>query len=187
MSKETKAQIRVLVIQDRTQREIAEEVGQCKSPVGQYLRGFGVQKPCCKRGPPCKLSERKRRAIIRDARKGTMSARELADKHDAPVPIRRVQQILQSEPTLRWVRPKSVPHMLKRHKKQRRLWCGKMAAKDAAYWDRVIFSDEKRFLIDGPDGGFGFWHDTRTKHNRQGGGGDVMMWAAPSWWCARTR
>lgn len=49
-------------------------------------------------------------------------------------------------------------------------------------WMQVIFSDEKIFNLDGPDGWNSYWHDLRreprTLFSRQKGGGSVMVWGA---------
>uniref|UniRef100_A0A914DN91 Uncharacterized protein n=1 Tax=Acrobeloides nanus TaxID=290746 RepID=A0A914DN91_9BILA len=46
----------------------------------------------------------------------------------------------------------------------------------------VIWSDEKKFNLDGPDGSRYYWHDPRKeKHvfsRRNFGGGNMMVWAA---------
>ncbi|KAL3666445.1 hypothetical protein V7S43_019056 [Phytophthora oleae] len=48
-------------------------------------------------------------------------------------------------------------------------------------WERVIFSDEKKFNLDGPDGYQYYWHDVRVDlklySKRVSGGGSVMVWA----------
>jgi hypothetical protein len=48
-------------------------------------------------------------------------------------------------------------------------------------WDHVIFSDEKKFNLDGPDGFRFYWRDLRkepkTIFSRNFGGGSVMVWA----------
>lgn len=48
-------------------------------------------------------------------------------------------------------------------------------------WSHVIFSDEKKFNLDGPDGWAYYWRDIRTEplhfKKRQGGGASVMIWA----------
>lgn len=45
---------------------------------------------------------------------------------------------------------------------------------------QVIFSDEKKFNLDGPDGFSGYWHDLRKEElifsRRSFGGGSLMMW-----------
>lgn len=49
-------------------------------------------------------------------------------------------------------------------------------------WKKVIFSDEKQFNLDGPDGYSYYFHDLRKEEKilsrRQMGGGKVMVWAS---------
>lgn len=55
-------------------------------------------------------------------------------------------------------------------------------------WDSVIFSDEKKFNLDGPDGFQYYWHDLQSTpqifSKRVQGGGSVMIWMA---FCASGR
>ncbi|GMF55798.1 unnamed protein product [Phytophthora fragariaefolia] len=66
----------------------------------------------------------------------------------------------------------------------RKAWASSMLLrKDAGpVWDSIIFSDEKKWNLDGSDGFQYYWRDPRrpphqTKR-RQAGGGSVMVWAA---------
>lgn len=47
---------------------------------------------------------------------------------------------------------------------------------------QVIFSDEKKWNLDGPDGNRSYWHDIRKEElcfsKRNFGGGSVMLWGA---------
>ncbi|GBN99578.1 Transposable element Tc3 transposase [Araneus ventricosus] len=48
-------------------------------------------------------------------------------------------------------------------------------------WMAVLFSDDKKWNLDGPDGNIKYWHDLRKEHrsffSRQSGGGSVMVWS----------
>lgn len=52
-------------------------------------------------------------------------------------------------------------------------------------WRKVIWSDEKKFNLDGPDGFAYYWHDLRKEplifSTRQQGGGGVMIWGSFGW------
>ena len=49
-------------------------------------------------------------------------------------------------------------------------------------WDHIIFSDEKKCNLDGPDGFQYYWCDLRKEEQifskRQNRGGNVMVWSA---------
>ncbi|GBM45385.1 Transposable element Tc3 transposase [Araneus ventricosus] len=59
------------------------------------------------------------------------------------------------------------------------------ARNDISYddkWIAVLFSDERKWNLDGPDGNIKYWHDLRKEpgsfFSRQSGGGSVKVWAA---------
>lgn len=71
------------------------------------------------------------------------------------------------------------PLLTKKHKEQRVSWAQKYMKQNFA---QVIFTDECRATLDGPDGWAKGWviakDDKTTRLRRQQGGGGVMFWAA---------
>ncbi|GBN39842.1 Transposable element Tc3 transposase [Araneus ventricosus] len=49
-------------------------------------------------------------------------------------------------------------------------------------WTAILFSDERKWNLDGPDGNIKYWLDLRKEprrfFSRQNGGGSVMVWAS---------
>jgi hypothetical protein len=71
--------------------------------------------------------------------------------------------------------------MLSKLHKEARLEFARKYFNWKAEWDNVIFTDEKKFNLDGPDGYRHYWHDLRKEplmfSKRHSGGGSLMVWA----------
>lgn len=113
-----------------------------------------------------------------------MSSTEIAVEMQLPMKPRRVRQILRRNENLKWLKIIAKPKLKPQHKidrlnfaQQRMSW--------SAEWRKIIFSDEKKFNLDGPDGLQYYWHDLRaepsTCFSRNFGGGSLMVWAAFTW------
>ena len=70
--------------------------------------------------------------------------------------------------------------MRERHEKIRFTWPMEKMTWTRSQWDRIVWSDEKKFNLDGPDGLAYKWHDLRKEKQwfskRHSGGGSVMVW-----------
>uniref|UniRef100_H3H4F5 Tc1-like transposase DDE domain-containing protein n=1 Tax=Phytophthora ramorum TaxID=164328 RepID=H3H4F5_PHYRM len=66
------------------------------------------------------------------------------------------------------------------HKARRLEWAKHMVVTSKKDWQRITFSDGKKFNLDGPNGLQRYWYDVRrpprTTVRRQNGGGSVMVW-----------
>ena len=71
----------------------------------------------------------------------------------------------------------SPSHLIKRVE-----WANKYCVWNAQEWSKVMFSDDKKFNLDDPDGFAYYWRDIRRDERyfskRQCGDGGVMVWAA---------
>ena len=84
----------------------------------------------------------------------------------------------------KYLKRKSAPKLKEEHKCSRMDWAKKHMS-FGLKWHQVIFSDEKKFNLDGPDGYQYYWHDLRKDpqyySKRAFGGGSLMVWAGIGW------
>lgn len=110
---------------------------------------------------------------------GKKYAGQIRTELGLPVTTRRVQQILNKDPDLEWTKRSAKPKLTQRHK-ENRLKFARLAITWDVIWTVMVFSDEKKFNLDGPDGMQFYWHnlkqDKEVCWSRNFGGGSVMVW-----------
>lgn len=160
---------------------IASKLKRCDNTVRAFLRNPAAYGTKRRSGRPLKLGERTRRELVRAAKQRGTTSRRLKAELDLPVSDRTVRRELQKAPYMKWGKRSKTPKLTARHRQARRDWARKMI-RERTDWSRVVFSDEKKFNLDGPDGAQYYWHDLRaekeTFFSRQNGGGSIMVWGA---------
>ena len=168
------------------EREIAQFIGKSKTAVHNFIAAQGVHKSSTKRGRPTKTTATQLRSLFRHASTGKYSARELQISLKLSISVRRVQQLLSGCGHMMYKKKKSVPALTIEHKKKRYEWAKEHVTWSLSDWKDVIFTDEKKFNLDGPDGFAYYWHDLRKEPEyfscRQQGGKSVMVWGAISYY-----
>ena len=91
------------------------------------------------------------RLILRHARSGNYTARQLRDRFAPIVTVRRIQQLLAEDPHLTWRRAAPAPELAPTHKAARVEWARKIIVKGERWWQKIVFSNESRFILDDPD------------------------------------
>nr|CCA27938.1 protein Y6B3B.8 putative [Albugo laibachii Nc14] len=181
LSEFEKGQLSTMHATGTSQREIARIVGKSKTVVKAYLRNPEGYNTMRRPGRRSSLTPATVRRIVREAQTSQFSSSQIVRTFNLTVSARSVRNILAREDTLRYVKCKSIP-MLTKANKLARLECAGEFVTFEEKWESVIFSDEKKFNIDGPDGLQYYWHDLRHEEqvfsNRQPGGGSVMVWGA---------
>lgn len=126
------------------------------------------------------LSDREKRAILRVASNAPLTARQIAQEAGVSTNILNVQRLLKKTPTIKRKKLTRKPPLTKNHVEER-LKFAREHLKWKKRWRNIIFTDEKRFTLDGPDGWSYYFHDLRRSPllqvRRQMGGGGVMVWA----------
>lgn len=133
------------------------------------------------RGRKTLLTTRDVRRLLRAAATGAYTAAQLKDALDFSVSARTIRRVLSGVDWLVYTKMDSTLPLTPAHKQARQSWA-KTHVTMGKEWDGVIFSDEKRFNLDGPDAYKDYWRDLRRPPRetvrRQNGGGSVMIWAA---------
>lgn len=128
-----------------TTRQIACRLKRSKTVVINFLNNienYGKKK---RTGRTPTLSERDIRNIKRLAANSSISPSEIIRLLDLNITVRRIQQILHSDPHLKYCKTASKPSLNKNHKR-----CRLDFAEKYQYWEEewasVIFSDEKNLI-----------------------------------------
>lgn len=182
LTKEQKGVILALSRELVPERRIAEHISKSKTAVHNFLWAQTNPKTRKPAGRKKIVSNTMARSLLRHASTGNYSARQLRDLLDLPVSVRRVQQLLLNSANLKYKKMKSAPLMTEKHKDDRYKWACEHVSWTIQEWRQVVFSDEKRFCLDGPDGFAFYWQDLRQEprifSKRQQGGQAIMVWAA---------
>lgn len=179
LSEYERGQIDAFVESGMKIQQIASSLERSYTVVKNYVenREFYGQKN--NGGRPTKLSDRDKRHIVQLASNESTSATQIKDTLQLPVSRQTVWRVMANSEVLKHEKMKKRPRMTDDHKARRLTLC-KDWLETGQDWTRVIFSDEKKFNLDGPDGYAYYWHDIRKDEkvfsSRVQGGGSVMIW-----------
>jgi transposase len=180
LSEEERGYIRGLRESGLKYKAIALKVGRSDRVVRNYLRNpdlYGTKKST---GRPKALSKRDESHIVRLASNKAVSARQIHADVKPKCSERTVRRCIVKSKILKRKKYLTKPQLSVKHKQARLDWAREhMSWTDE--WLNVIFTDEKKFNLDGPDGWMYYYHDLRKEQQllskRQMGGGSVMIWA----------
>ncbi len=160
--------------------EIARRINRSEGVIRNYIKkgsNYGKKK---KTKGNQKLSNRQKNQIYSLASGGKHSAQEIATELNLDVTPRRIQQLLNASGRFKYVKKARKPFLKPVHINARLQWA-REHIHWTTEWTRVVFSDEKKFNLDGPDGFSYYWHDLRKEKevnlSRNFGGGSLMVWA----------
>lgn len=168
--------------QGKSIREISKLLNISKTAISNYLRNpsqHGIKK---KTGRPKILTPRDERNIIRELKKkGSTISKVQMQAGLTHVSRQTVYNYIKRSQVFIYKKRQHHPKWTEMHVANRLSW-----ARDhmswTTEWTSVIFSDEKRFNLDGPDGYQFYWHCIKNEDElystRQMGGGSLMVWLA---------
>lgn len=161
-----------------SQRDIAQKLNRSNRAIFNELHK-DERSEKMKTGRKRKLSDRDERHIVLSASNKRTTSRRI--KHDLGLQVstRTIRRVLEKTEYLTYSKMRRGPWSDERVKKHRLEWAQHCEETDQE-WNTVIFSDEKKFNLDGPDGFNYYWHDLRKDNirfsKRHSGGGGIMFW-----------
>lgn len=184
LTSEEKEAIKILHEEGYSNRAIGKRIGRSHQVVSKFLverENYGKK---FKGRTKFATTSRERRAILREASNSTLTARQIKTNVGTEASLRTVQKIIQQCPYIKRLKIKRKPALKKFHISER-LTFARQKMQWKTEWFKVIFSDEKKFNLDGPDGFSFYFHDLRKNElilsRRRRDLGSVMVWGAVSY------
>jgi transposase len=178
-----RGQIKTLYNQGVSIRNIAQQICRSANLVHQCIQRGPDNAPCVRGGRKRALSDRDVRNIRRHSSNRITSAKTIKAELNLQASVSTVYNAMSSAGHLKHLRMLKKPRLTEASRAERMVF----ATEHVHWmdeWNRTIFSDEKKFNLDGPDGWSSYWHDLRKEplifSKRQHGGGSVMVWLAIS-------
>lgn len=161
-------------------RAIARHLNRSVGVVKNYLSNPDNYGTKHSPGRPKVLSERDERKILRLASNSYCSVKKIRAQSGVAASKWTVWRTISRSRNILRVKALAAPKLDDEHKMRRVRWA-ELRIRERTDWTSVIFSDEKKFNLDGPDGYGYYWHDLhkspQLRMSRVLGGGGVMVWA----------
>lgn len=189
-----RAKIDVYNLEGYSNRAIARKIDRSEHAVRNYLKDSASYGSNYQGRSATVLTPQDIRKIHRLASNSALSTNKIRMAAGVMASKSTVRRAILKAPFLKLKKLKKKPP-LNPVRKQQRLEFAKQHMTWDVYpqtisnnWKNVVFSDEKKFNLDGPDGYNHYFHDIRKEekflsrhHARKGG---VMVWGAISYWGA---
>lgn len=168
-----------LLSEGKTQVQIADEMNRTQRVICKILKKSQNWHPIKRSGRPKVTTDRDDRRILLKASSQMMSSAQIKEAIGIKASSRTIRRRLHSSKNFKFTKMVKKPILTAKHKQARLEWAKEVMCYSNK-WNYVVFSDEKKFNVDGPDGWRCYWHDLRkeprTFYSRTSGGGSVMVW-----------
>lgn len=168
----------------KSNREISRSLGRSSNAIDRFVGDNATGTRYGATGRKRLLDERDDRQIWREIDLPGGNCKRVRTTLHLDCSDSTVLRAVRRNPYQRYSKKKKRPALSREHKAKRLAWANDRYEWNEQ-WHSVMFSDEKKFNLDGPDGNQYYWHDIRQEEqhffSRQQGGGGVMVWAAFSY------
>uniref|UniRef100_A0A8R1HMK0 DDE_3 domain-containing protein n=1 Tax=Caenorhabditis japonica TaxID=281687 RepID=A0A8R1HMK0_CAEJA len=152
-----------------TNRAIAKHLNRSHDSINRFVSNPNPNRQKKKNGPAPKLNSRARRSVTRVVSNSMKSCNNIYQELNLGVSKWTVWRALKEDPnsTRAVMRPARLDFARRNM---------------STNWEKIMFSDEKKFNLNGPDGYKSYWHDLRKDpavfSKRNFGGGSLVVWGA---------
>nr|pir protein ZK218.2 [imported] - Caenorhabditis elegans [Caenorhabditis elegans] len=179
LSDTERAQLDVMKLLNVSLHEMSRKISRSRHCIRVYLKD-PVSYGTSKRAPRRKaLSVRDERNVIRAASNSCKTARDIRNELQLSASKRTILNVIKRSGVIVRQKLRPAPLLSADHKLKRLEFAKNNMGTN---WSKVVFSDEKKFNLDGPDGCRYYWRDLRKEpmvfSRRNFGGGTVMVWGA---------
>ena len=179
LSKSERQKITNLLAEGHDCKEIATTLQRDPRTIKKAISNINFKRKTRKNQGKTKFSKRDIRKIKIAAKKMPLHSSKAIFESAGVAQVSRETRCKILKKLAKVKKPQSNPVLTKKHKMQRVAWAKKYLKQD---FSNVIFTDECRASLDGPDGWSKGWvadgQQVPARLRRQQGGGGVMFWAA---------
>lgn len=157
-------QIQALRSTGKSFQTIANQIGRSEHGVRQaFNQGTTYGENRHNSGQPAILSARDHRQIFNWATNDGQSIREIKNELPKKVSYGTIWNSLNNNENVEWAKRQMKPVLTPAHKEKRLEFARDHMQWSNKDWEKVVFSDEKKWNLDGPDGNNSYWHDLRKE------------------------
>ena len=147
-----KGQIDALLDLNYSVYAISQKVKRSRTVINNYIRlGKNYGKLDKNKGRKSILSHREKRFIVKKIISNKRSLRQTQKEIDKKVSLSTIYNVLVKDDKIKYKKMKKQPYLTEKHMNSRIEFCNKHICWDNQ-WLNTIFSYEKKFHLDGPDG-----------------------------------
>ena len=161
LTKKEQGKIDALRKEGYSYRDIGKKIKRSHNVVANYLKQGQKYGLIGKRGRKTKLKPVTIKKIIHEASVNLRSSSQIKAELQLGESARTIRRVLSRCPSLVYKKFKSKPVLTDNHKRAR-FEFAQESIKIRRDWSKIIWSDEKKFNLNGPDGIRYYWPDTNN-------------------------